>query len=413
MSSLTPPPPPADSSSPEVRRNRKLGWIVIGVALIVAMLLLSQVICAIAVGVAITAGISLGKKTPTFLRFRSPASASRALVIAVVVALVSGAMANVAFPREPEIAAAPADEAPVVPPPHEAEDDTVPATDEVTDTAPTTPTPTPTPTPTVAPEEAEAGTALAALAALDVKGRAPKTGYDRDRFGQRWKDVDRNGCGTRDDILARDLADVIKDGRCTVTSGILDDPFTGQVIPFLRGQDTSADVQIDHVVALSDAWQKGAQQLTAHQREVFANDPLNLLAVDGSANAQKSDGDAATWLPKNKAFRCAYVARQVSVKSAYALWVTQAEYDAIVRVLSECPDEPLLESELAADAMAMEEEPEPAPTKEPEPQPKEPEMVFYANCSEAKAAGAAPVHRGDPGYASHLDRDGDGVGCES
>src|SRR5690606_36798522 len=105
----------------------------------------------------------------------------------VVVALVSGAMANVAFPREPEIAAAPADEAPVVPPPHEAEDDTVPATDEVTDTAPTTPTPTPTPTPTVAPEEAEAGTALAALAALDVKGRAPKTGYDRDRFGQRWK----------------------------------------------------------------------------------------------------------------------------------------------------------------------------------------------------------------------------------
>ena len=100
-------------------------------------------------------------------------------------------------------------------------------------------------------------------------------------------------------------------------------------------------MQIDHVVALSDSWQKGAQQWDAATREAFANDPLNLLAVDGPLNQQKGDGDTATWLPPNKAFRCAYVARQVGVKYTYGLWVTQAEQDAMVRVLSTCPTEPL------------------------------------------------------------------------
>ena len=110
----------------------------------------------------------------------------------------------------------------------------------------------------------------------------------------------------------------------------------------MRGQGTSELVQIDHVVALSDAWQKGAQQLDPAARERFANDPLNLLAVDGTANRQKSDGDAATWLPPRKGFRCDYVARQVSVKAAYGLWVTAAERDAIARVLATCPDQPAL-----------------------------------------------------------------------
>lgn len=125
--------------------------------------------------------------------------------------------------------------------------------------------------------------------------------------------------------------------NCTVLSGTLDDPYTGKTITFKRGADTSAAVQIDHVVALGDAWQKGAQQLSAEQRKALANDPLELLAVDGPANQQKSDGDAATWLPSNKLFRCQYVARQVAVKAKYHLWVTQAEHDAIARVLSSCP----------------------------------------------------------------------------
>lgn len=118
----------------------------------------------------------------------------------------------------------------------------------------------------------------------------------------------------------------------------LRDPFTGETIDFVRGQGTSTLVQIDHVVALSDAWQKGAQLLSAEERLDFANDPLNLLAVDGPTNASKGDGDAATWLPPNKGFRCDYVARQTAVKAKHGLWMTRAEHDAIHRILStQCP----------------------------------------------------------------------------
>lgn len=180
--------------------------------------------------------------------------------------------------------------------------------------------------------------ALDLLETLDVKGRAPKTGYDRKaQFGPAWEDVDDNGCDTRNDILLRDLIDITVDDRCRVLTGVLNDPYTGKRIDFVRGADTSAEVQIDHVVALMDAWQKGAQQMTPAERLGFANDPLNLLAVDGAANQQKGAGDAATWLPKNKAFRCEYVARQIEVKAKWGLWVTTAERVAMQVVLSGCP----------------------------------------------------------------------------
>jgi hypothetical protein len=191
---------------------------------------------------------------------------------------------------------------------------------------------------------AKEGSALAALSTLEVKGRAPRTGYDRALFGQAWADVDRNGCDTRNDVLRRDLSSfVLRTGTngCLVLSGTLHDPYTATVIAFLRGQSTSARVQIDHVVALSDAWQKGAQQWSTSRRTAFANDSLNLLAVDGPTNARKSDGDAATWLPPNKAYRCSYAARQVAVKVRYGLWVTGAERDALARILSTCPTQTL------------------------------------------------------------------------
>ncbi|MCE3245837.1 MAG: hypothetical protein K0S72_1965, partial [Arthrobacter sp.] len=177
------------------------------------------------------------------------------------------------------------------------------------------------------------------LATLPVKGRAPKTGYDRTEFGPAWADDDNNGCDTRNDILARDLtATTTKPGtrNCVILTGRLADPYTATTISFRRGADTSSEVQIDHVVALSDAWQKGAQQLTKARRTAFANDPRNLLAVSGPANQKKGDGDAATWLPGNKAYRCAYVARQISVKSAYRLWITRAEHTAMSTVLAAC-----------------------------------------------------------------------------
>jgi hypothetical protein len=181
--------------------------------------------------------------------------------------------------------------------------------------------------------------AATVLNELEVKGRAPKTGYTRDQFGGGWASV--RGCDTRNIILHRDLTNVVENEKCQVISGMLADPYTGSTIQFTRGGGTSDAVQIDHVVALSDAWQKGAQQLTPERRQALANDPLELLATDGPANQQKSDGDAATWLPPNKAFRCQYVARQIVVKKKYSLWVTAAEKEAIARVLDSCPGQKL------------------------------------------------------------------------
>ena len=111
------------------------------------------------------------------------------------------------------------------------------------------------------------------------------------------------------------------------------------LVRFVRGARTSSAVQIDHVVALGNVFVSGGPQLTARQRVNIANDPLNLLAVDGPANEAKADGNAAEWLPPNKSFRCSYAARQIAVKSKYRLAVTQPEKDAMARVLASCPTE--------------------------------------------------------------------------
>lgn len=179
--------------------------------------------------------------------------------------------------------------------------------------------------------------AINILETLPIKGRAPKTGYKRAEFYDTWPTVD--GCNLRQRIIKREVGDSAKLDGCDVIAGTFVEPYTGETREYKTKAEFSKNIQIDHIVALSDAWQKGAQQLTKEKRYELATDPLNLLAADGPANQQKSDGDAATWLPKNKAFRCQYVARQVSVKKKYTLWVTQAEHDAIARVLSACPDE--------------------------------------------------------------------------
>jgi hypothetical protein len=179
-------------------------------------------------------------------------------------------------------------------------------------------------------------TAAEALDQLPVKGRAPKTGYSRKQFGSGWADPDGNGCDARRDVLARQAVGVPErrgKAACVFVATVRD-PYTGTDIP-------STDADIDHVVALGDAWVTGAQQISAAQREALANDPLNLLAVTSSVNRQKGDSDAATWLPPLKAARCSYVARQVAVKTAYGLWVTPPEHDAMARVLGTCPAEGL------------------------------------------------------------------------
>ncbi|MDO5481402.1 MAG: HNH endonuclease family protein [Candidatus Saccharibacteria bacterium] len=194
------------------------------------------------------------------------------------------------------------------------------------------------PQPTQAQSASDNLLALTVLEKLEVKGRAPKTGYARAEFYKDWPSID--GCSLRQRIIKRDFGDsAVLDG-CSVISGSFVEPYTGETKTFSERSQISTGIQIDHVVALSDAWQKGAQYASKDERYNLATDPLNLLAVDSSANQKKSDGDAATWLPSNKPFRCQYVARQVSVKYKYHLWITEAEKSAIKKVLESCPSEP-------------------------------------------------------------------------
>ena len=179
-------------------------------------------------------------------------------------------------------------------------------------------------------------TPLDDLAELEVRPRAPHAGYSRERFGRRWADTDRNRCDTRNDILARDLVEVRRDGSCVVLDGLLDDPYTGELVIFERGP-RSAAVQIDHVVPLSLAWDTGAQSMSPARREAFANDPLNLLAVEGRANQSKGDSDASEWMPPARSAWCSYAARIVAVRIRYRLWVTPEERDTLTDVLEDCP----------------------------------------------------------------------------
>ncbi|MFI6865741.1 DUF1524 domain-containing protein [Nocardia sp. NPDC050406] len=234
---------------------------------------------------------------------------------------------------------------------------------------------------------------------LQVKEWAPKTGYDREQFGSAWSDdvsveLGHNRCDTRNDILQRDMRDEKLDtDGCKVLSGTLDDPYTGKTIAFKQGRESSAAVQIDHVVALSNAWLTGAQSLSPEQRRNLANDPRNLQAVDGPTNQGKGDSDAGEWLPPRKEYQCTYIVRQIEVKTVYSLWVTKSERDSMARVLSSCTG-----SGAAATTTA-------APTTTAA-------NVYFKNCEEARAAGAAPLRRGQPGYRVQLDGNGDGVACE-
>lgn len=260
-------------------------------------------------------------------------------------------------------------------------------------------------------------TALAQLNTLTVKGRAPKTGYKRGSFAWR-ADVDRNGCDTRNDVLRRDLRSItLKSGTkgCVVAKGTLTSPYTGKKISFNRSRST---VDIDHVVSLSDAWQTGARTWGPKKRRQFANDPLNLLAVEASQNRKKGDGDAATWLPAKK-YRCDYVARQVAVKSKYGLWVKKAEKTAMTRVLNTCKGKKVVKAKAWPKPGKGHLKPtKKAPAKKPAPKksaPKKPapaKTVYYKNCDAVRKAGKAPLKKGSPGYRAGLDRDKDGWACE-
>lgn len=243
------------------------------------------------------------------------------LGVLVVLAIV-GSISNWLSPDEPDTPSA---------------RPTYSASAEPTPTATSTESPTPTPTPTAS-AKPKKRTALALLEKLPVKGFASQSGYDReDDFGPSWFDVDGNGCDTRNDILRRDFEKITREDWCLVYKGVIDDPYTGETINFTRGRGTSNAVQVDHIVALSNAWKTGAKKLSYEMRVAFANDPLNLVAVDGPTNSSKGDDSADWWLPPRRKVWCWYVSRQVSVKAAYKLWVTPDEKVAMREVLETCP----------------------------------------------------------------------------
>ena len=181
--------------------------------------------------------------------------------------------------------------------------------------------------------------AIESLDKLDIREKTRHQDYKREYFGDGWGEI--NGCDTRNVILFRDLKNIETDGRCTVLTGELFDPYTSTKIRFKRGKDSSKEVQIDHVVALSDAWLKGADNLSKELRVKFANDPLELLAVSGSSNQKKSGSDASEWLPENVHFRCEYIARQIAIKIKYNLFVSSKEKYTMSSVLNNCKEQKL------------------------------------------------------------------------
>lgn len=261
--------------------------------------------------------------------------------------------------------------------------------------------------------------AAAVLEQLDVKGRAPKTGYDRALFPH-WRDTDGNGCDADDDTVERYASREMAD-RCRESAAAMIDPYTGNELRW--GARRAGVVEIDHVVSLSDAWQKGAFAWNRSKRQEFANDPINLVPTAASVNNKKGDSDAATWLPWKPA-RCEFVARQIRVKGAYGLWVTAAERDAMARVLDSCPGQRLPGPGRATSLPPMPEKATPTAkrttadakpkrtTSKPAPEPDSGGSGL-ATCKDVKAAGLGPYKRGvDPEYANYRDSDKDGMVCE-
>lgn len=281
------------------------------------------------------------------------------------------------------------------------------------------------PAPTKAPSTGEAATALDALKVND----SLSTGYERDSFGPSWPDIDNNGCDTRNDILAAHMAEVKTSDGCKVSSGVLKDSYTGEIINFSSDR-SGGGVDIDHVVALSAGWKTGMSDASTEMRQAFANDPLNLLPVDAGLNRFKSDKDASEWIPSYgksngsgvvAEFDCPYVARQIAVKAKYSLWVTSSEKTAMKTVLSDCPEAMLptggVEVKNLPKASDMKTAPPKteatkAPSKTTAPKSKTGTDPDMGSCAKAKAAGYGPYTKGQTEYGFYRDGDGDGSVCE-
>lgn len=177
-----------------------------------------------------------------------------------------------------------------------------------------------------------------AVSRLRVVEPLPLENYDRSFFGPAWQRLEPHPCNTRNEVLEIWLSDVTfgAGGGCSVESGWFIDPYTGHFVEFLRGPDTSAEVHVDHVVALADAWSKGAADWPPSRAQAFANDPLNLIPTQGWVNEEKGSDDASRWLPHHEGFWCHFAAQQILVKEKYDLGVTDAELAELLTALERC-----------------------------------------------------------------------------
>jgi len=180
----------------------------------------------------------------------------------------------------------------------------------------------------------------------EVPFRVRSYDYRRDAFGDTWTDDNsapggHNGCDTRNDILDRDLVDktYVSIKRCpnAVATGTLHDPYTNATVAFARGAQVGAAVQIDHIVPLALAWDLGARTWSDDMRLRFANDPANLIAVDGPANQDKGDSEPAAWMPPNHAFWCQYAVQFANVLRGYGLPVDAPSAMALRDAAATCP----------------------------------------------------------------------------
>lgn len=182
---------------------------------------------------------------------------------------------------------------------------------------------------------AELHWAILVIEQIEVRAADPPVAYDRSEFGSPWSVITERGCDVRITIMIRDLEDLEMEGNCTISSGVLQDRYSGTAVRYTGGSGGD-QVQVDHIVSLSDAWKSGAWKWSAADRESFANHSVNLLTVSAQQNQEKSGHTAAHWLPADKTLHCWFVVRQILVKDMFGLSVTSAELEAYQEVLPKC-----------------------------------------------------------------------------
>ena len=255
---------------------------------------------------------------------------------------------------------------------------------------------------TAAPTNADAPSDLLAALDLITVEREHGDGYERALF-EHWIDADGDGCDTRQEVLSSEAL-TPGQGTCGIIAATWYSPFDdGEYVD-------PSELEIDHLVALKEAWDSGAWAWTADHRRAFANDldhPEALVAVVSHQNQAKSDKDPSNWMPANEDAWCGYAADWVRVKVAWGLSMDESEAGRLRNVLEHCGPEP--GTLVGARPVARPPSTHPQATASPSTVA---DAAYYPNCAAAHEDGAAPVRRGEPGYGRHLDRDGDGIGCE-